>query len=51
LLRGVSIDRLEAEGFMSPLVGDPADLAPLVWDDDAGEVVPFPPLGAFRERL
>lgn len=51
LLRGVSINRLEAEGFMSPLVGDPADLAPLVWDDDAGEVVPFPVLGAFRERL
>lgn len=51
LPRGVSINRLEADGFMSPLVGDPADLAPLVWDDDAGEVVPFPPLGAFRDQL
>jgi putative SbcD/Mre11-related phosphoesterase len=51
LPRGVSINRLEADGFMSPLVGDPADLAPLVWDDDAGEVIPFPPLGAFRDQL
>jgi len=51
LLRGVSINRLEADGFMSPLVGDPANLAPLVWDDDAGEIVSFPPLGAFRDRL
>lgn len=51
LLRGVSINRLEADGFMSPLVGDPAGLAPIVWDDDAGEVVPFPALGEFRERL
>jgi putative SbcD/Mre11-related phosphoesterase len=51
LPRGVSINRLEADGFMSPLIGDPADLAPLVWDADAGEVVPFPPLGAFRDQL
>lgn len=51
LLRGVSINRLEADGFMSPLVGDPAELAPLVWDEDAGDLVPFPRLGEFRDRL
>ncbi len=51
LPRGVSITRLDADGFMSPLVGDPADLAPLVWDDDASEVVSFPRLREFREQL
>lgn len=51
LLRGVEINGLRAGEFMSPLVGDPDALAPVVWDVDARESVPFPPLGAFRERL
>lgn len=51
LLRGVEINGLRAGEFMSPLVGDPDAFAPVVWDADASEAVPFPPLGEFRERL
>lgn len=51
LLRGVEVGGLGAGEFMSPLVGDADAFAPVVWDDDAGEPLPFPRLGRFRERL
>ena len=51
LLRGVVVNEMRADEFMSPLVTDADGLAPVVWDEDARETLDFPPLGEFRERL
>ena len=51
LLRGVEINDMDAGAFMSPLITDADDLQPIVWDDDARETLPFPPLGSFRNQL
>lgn len=51
LAAGVEVNRMCAREFQSPLVGNVDALRPLVWDDDAGEVFEFPPLGEFRELL
>jgi len=51
LVPGVEINGMSAGDFMSPLVTDAGGLAPIVWDDDAGESLQFPPLGEFRHRL
>lgn len=51
LIAGVRIGTVRAEGFQSPLIDDPDQLRPLVWDRAADEAVRFPPLGAFRSML
>jgi putative SbcD/Mre11-related phosphoesterase len=51
LLRGVVINRASAADFMSPLVTNADAFAPVVWDEDARETLPFPPLGQLRDRL
>lgn len=51
LLRGVVINHASSADFMSPLVTDADAFAPVVWDEDARETLPFPPLGQLRERL
>jgi putative SbcD/Mre11-related phosphoesterase len=51
LLRGVEVDGLDTGEFMSPLVPDADAFAPIVWDGDAGEALPFPRLGRCREKL
>jgi putative SbcD/Mre11-related phosphoesterase len=51
LLRGVEVGGLGVGEFMSPLVDDADAFAPIVWDADAGEALPFPRLGQFREQL
>lgn len=51
LAPGVVVNRLSAAEFDSPLVTDADGLRPLVYDDDAGETLRFPPLGEFRSML
>jgi len=51
LLRGVEINDMRAGDFMSPLVTDADAFAPVVWDENGGETLSFPPLGEFRHRL
>lgn len=51
LVRGVEVNGMSSGDFMSPLIRDIDSFAPVVWDDDAGEALEFPPLGAFRHRL
>lgn len=48
---GVAVNGMDAAAFQSPLVTDADALAPVVWDDEAGETLRFPPLGEFRHRL
>jgi putative SbcD/Mre11-related phosphoesterase len=51
LPRGVAVNEMGARDFQSPLVRDADAFAPIVWDDDAGQPLGFPRLGAFRHRL
>jgi putative SbcD/Mre11-related phosphoesterase len=51
LVRGVDVSRMRAREFQSPLVTDVDALRPVVWDEDAGEPLEFPPLGEFRGML
>ncbi len=51
LLRGVEVNDMTADDFMSPLVTDADAFAPVVVDEAAGETLSFPPLGEFRHRL
>lgn len=51
LVPGARVGRVAAGGFQSPLVTDPDDLRPVVWDREAGEPLRFPPLGEFRGML
>ena len=51
LPRGVAVNEMRASDFQSPLVTDPDALAPIVWDEDAGEPLGFPRLGSLRHRL
>jgi len=48
---GVTVNGMDAAAFQSPLVTDADALAPVVWDDEAGDALRFPPLGEFRHRL
>ncbi|MFB6177675.1 MAG: metallophosphoesterase [Halobaculum sp.] len=48
---GVTVNGMRGSDFQSPFVTNPDDARPLVWDDDAGRVLPFPPLGEFRRLL
>lgn len=48
---GVTVNRMSASDFQSPLLTDADAARPLVWDDDDGRVLPFPPLGEFRRLL
>jgi len=51
LASGVVVNELTAEAFTSPLVTDTDVLEPIVFDDDAGESLRFPPLGELRPLL
>lgn len=51
LARGVDVGAARG-GFMSPLLaGGAGGFSPVVYDDDAGEALAFPPLSALREHL
>jgi putative SbcD/Mre11-related phosphoesterase len=51
LASGIVVNDLTAEAFGSPLVTDADALEPIVFDDDAGESLRFPPLGDLRPLL
>ncbi|MHB9285749.1 metallophosphoesterase [Halobacteriales archaeon Cl-PHB] len=51
LVRGVEVNTMSGADFQSPLIRTADALAPVVWDEDAGEALAFPPLGEFRHRL
>lgn len=51
LAAGVEVNGMHASEFQTPLVCDADALRPVVWDDDAGETLEFPPLGEFRRML
>lgn len=51
LASGVVVNDLHAEAFTSPLLTDADTLEPIVFDDDAGEPLRFPPLGELRPLL
>lgn len=51
LLAGTPVNTMDARDFMCPLVTDVDAFRPMVWDEDAEEVLAFPPLGEFRELL
>jgi len=51
LLAGTPVNGMRAGEFMSPLITDADAVRPIVWDDDAGEALEFPPLGEFRGML
>lgn len=51
LAPGVAVGGMRGADFESPLVGDADALRPHVYDDDRGEVLSFPRLGALREHL
>jgi putative SbcD/Mre11-related phosphoesterase len=51
LVAGVPVNEMSSSDFMSSLVTDADALSPLVWDDEAGDALRFPPLGEFRHRL
>ncbi len=51
LVRGVEVNAMGAADFHSPFVRNADALAPVVWDEDAGEALAFPALGEFRHRL
>lgn len=51
LAAGAEINGMCAAEFQSPLVTDADALRPLVYDEDAEEVLAFPPLGKVRRML
>lgn len=51
LASGVPVNRLYGGDSGSPLVTDLDAFRPVVYDEDAGEALSFPPLGAFRRML
>jgi putative SbcD/Mre11-related phosphoesterase len=51
LARGAVVNGMIGADFMSPLVGDADAFRPVVYDDDAGDPLAFPPLGALRSHL
>jgi putative SbcD/Mre11-related phosphoesterase len=51
LARGVSVGG-HRDGFLSPVLsGGAGDYRPVVYEDDAGEALAFPPLSELREHL
>jgi metallophosphoesterase superfamily enzyme len=46
--RGTPVGDCRAGEFMSPLLADADAFRPVVFDPDAGEALPFPPLAEFR---
>ena len=51
LAAGVPVNDASRTGLDSPLVGDAAAFAPVVYDADRGEPLRFPPLGEFDRLL
>ena len=51
LAPGVAVNDAVSAGLDSPVVGDAAALAPVVYDADRGVPLRFPPLGAFDRLL
>ncbi|WP_434522492.1 metallophosphoesterase [Halorubrum sp. AS12] len=51
LAAGVPVNDAATAGLESPLVGDAAALAPVVYDSDRAEPLRFPPLGEFDRLL
>ena len=51
LAPGAVVNRMRADDFQSPVVTDADALRPVVWDEEAGETLAFPPLGEFRRLL
>jgi putative SbcD/Mre11-related phosphoesterase len=51
LAPGTTVNGMRTTDFQSPLVTDADALRPLVWDEEADEVLSFPPLGQFRRLL
>jgi len=51
LLAGATINAMSSADFLSPLVGRAGHLKPVVCDEQAGEMLEFPPLSEFRHRL
>ena len=48
---GVVVNRMRSRDFQSPFVSDVDAFRPVVFDDDSGEALSFPPLGRFRRLL
>lgn len=51
LAPGVVVNGMRSRAFQSPLITDADVFRPLVYDEDAAEVLEFPPLGEFRGLL
>lgn len=51
LAAGVEINDARADDLLSPLLDDLDDVRPIVYDEDRGESLAFPPLASFREML
>jgi len=51
LVRGVRVNGMYADDFMSPLVRRAEAFRPVVRDEDGDETLEFPPLGEFRRML
>ncbi|WP_135828740.1 metallophosphoesterase [Halorussus halobius] len=51
LAPGAVVNGMGAGDFQSPVVTDADALRPVVWDEEAGETLSFPPLGEFRRLL
>lgn len=52
LVRGAAVNGMGGGDVLSPvLAGGVADYRPVVYDDDAGEALAFPPLSEFRDML
>jgi hypothetical protein len=51
LAAGATVNGMDAGDAQSPLLTDVDAFRPLVYDDDAQEVLTFPPLGEFRRML
>jgi hypothetical protein len=51
LAAGVSINRMYARDFQTPLVRNPGGFHPIVWDEAGDEALRFPPLEKLRRLL
>jgi metallophosphoesterase superfamily enzyme len=51
LAPGTTVNGMWTRDFQTPLVTDADALRPMVWDESAGEVLSFPPLGELRRHL
>jgi putative SbcD/Mre11-related phosphoesterase len=51
LAPGATVNGMRTRDFQTPVVTDADAFRPIVWDEDAAEVLSFPPLGEFRRLL